>query len=326
MGKSRVYLNGRLLSEHYGGFLPVIVDLSEAIEWEADNVIAVWSDNSDDPSYPPGKAQAVLDFAYFGGIYRDCWLVAHNKAYITDPNYVDETAGGGLFVAYDKVSEEKAEILLQVQVQNEMEKSFSGSVEFELQQPDGKTVSSLHKRISVRKGKAATTSGQMHLMQPALWSPSTPYLYNLLVRVKDKEGNIKRLNNYFIQFDVEGEARLLGNAENERNPAPVNWGTAPVLLQSTLKAGKIKVTASVLFDGIHQPVKAELWLESKPSGRHQVYNADEAKGLEKNITSSAVQSASQTKEQEEITRLKRELNNYKLKEVEKQQEEFGEKK
>ena len=27
------------------------------------------ADNSDDPSYPPGKAQDVLDFTYAGGIY-----------------------------------------------------------------------------------------------------------------------------------------------------------------------------------------------------------------------------------------------------------------
>lgn len=72
MGKSKVWLNGVLLQSHYGGYLPVIVDITPYLKYGQDNVIAVWADNSDDPAYPPGKEQAMLDFAYFGGIYRDC--------------------------------------------------------------------------------------------------------------------------------------------------------------------------------------------------------------------------------------------------------------
>lgn len=132
MGKSKVFVNGRLLTEHFGGYLPVIVDVTDALDWNGDNVIAVWADNSDDPSYPPGKAQDVLDFTYFGGIYRDCWLIAHNKVFITDPNYEDEIAGGGLFVAFGKVSDESAEVQLKIQVRNATEKSFSGVVEYTL--------------------------------------------------------------------------------------------------------------------------------------------------------------------------------------------------
>ena len=112
MGKSKVFINGNLLSEHFGGYLPVVIDVTDALNWGTDNVIAVWADNSNDPSYPPGKAQDVLDYTYFGGIYRDCWLIAHNSVFITDPNFENETAGGGLFVAYDKVSDNSAEVLL----------------------------------------------------------------------------------------------------------------------------------------------------------------------------------------------------------------------
>ena len=71
MGKSKVWINGQLINEHFGGFLPVIADITPYVTFEKENVIAVWADNSDDPSYPPGKAQDVLDFTYCGGIYRD---------------------------------------------------------------------------------------------------------------------------------------------------------------------------------------------------------------------------------------------------------------
>ena len=190
MGKSKVFVNGKLLTEHFGGYLPVIVDVTDVLDWNGDNVIAVWADNSDDPSYPPGKAQDVLDYTYFGGIYRDCWLIAHNNVFITDPNYENEVAGGGLFVAFGKVSDALAEVQLKIHVRNATKNPFSGQVEYMLLQPDGTEVVRLSDKIQVKAGRATTVSDRMPVKQPMLWTPSTPTLYNLLVRVLDKEGNV----------------------------------------------------------------------------------------------------------------------------------------
>lgn len=190
MGKSKVFVNGKLLTEHFGGYLPVVVDVSDALNWGEDNVIAVWTDNSDDKTYPPGKAQDVLDFTYFGGIYRDCWLIAHNPVFITDPNFENEVAGGGLFVAYDKVSDASAEVLLKAHVRNDSRKAFTGVVEYELQQPDGTQVAFLNDKVQVRPGKAFTSKDKITVKTPMLWSPETPTLYNLIVRIRDREGNV----------------------------------------------------------------------------------------------------------------------------------------
>lgn len=190
MGKSKVFVNGKLLTEHFGGYLPVIADVTDVLDWNDDNVIAVWADNSDDPSYPPGKAQDVLDYTYFGGIYRDCWLIAHNNVFITDPNYENEVAGGGLFVAFGKVSDALAEVQLKIHVRNATKNPFSGRVEYMLLQPDGTEVARLSDKIQVKAGRATTVSDRMPVKQPMLWTPSTPTLYNLLVRVLDKEGNV----------------------------------------------------------------------------------------------------------------------------------------
>ena len=190
MGKSKVFVNGKLLTEHFGGYLPVIVDVTDVLDWNGDNVIAVWADNSDDPSYPPGKAQDVLDYTYFGGIYRDCWLIAHNNVFITDPNYENEVAGGGLFVAFGKVSDALAEVQLKIHVRNATKNPFSGRVEYMLLQPDGTEVARLSDKIQVKAGRATTVSDRMPVKQPMLWTPSTPTLYNLLVRVLDKEGHV----------------------------------------------------------------------------------------------------------------------------------------
>ena len=204
MGKSKVFVNGKLLTEHFGGYLPVIADVTDVLDWNGDNVIAVWADNSDDPSYPPGKAQDVLDYTYFGGIYRDCWLIAHNNVFITDPNYENEVAGGGLFVAFGKVSDALAEVQLKIHVRNATKNPFSGRVEYMLLQPDGTEVARLSDKIQVKAGRATTVSDRMPVKQPMLWTPSTPTLYNLLVRVLDKEGNVidgrRRIGIRSIEF------------------------------------------------------------------------------------------------------------------------------
>lgn len=208
MGKSKIYLNGQLLTEYFGGFLPIVVDVTSAIDWNGTNVLAVLADNSDDPLYPPGKPQDVLDFAYFGGIYRDCWLIAHNEVYITDPNYLDETAGGGLFVSFDKVSEASAEVSLKLHLRNDRKQSFAGSVQYELIDPTGKKIATSNKPIRLRGGRDISTLNTITVNDPNLWSPDSPSLYQLYVRVLDNKGNVvdgyrRRVGIRSIEFKGE---------------------------------------------------------------------------------------------------------------------------
>lgn len=190
MGKSRVYVNGKQLTEHLGGYLPVVVDITNAVDWSGDNIIAVWSDNSDDKSYPPGKAQRVLDYTYFGGIYRDCWLVAHNNIFITDPNYENITAGGGLFVAYDNVSERAADVLLKAHIRNADKRPFKGSLVYEIESAQGEIVAKVKSRIAIKGSSAMSFSRKVAIRNPQLWTPDSPTLYNLYIRVVDSEGKV----------------------------------------------------------------------------------------------------------------------------------------
>lgn len=190
MGKSKVWVNGQLVNEHFGGYLPVIADVTDYVKFGEENIIAVWADNGNDVSYPPGKSQETLDFTYFGGIYRDCWMIVHNNVFITDPNYENEVAGGGLFVSFDNVSEESAEVRLDVHVRNMTEKSFSGKIEYVLFDKKGQEVLATDKAFSVGKGKAGKTSVRVKVEKPCLWEPDFPYLYQLHVLVKDRKGNV----------------------------------------------------------------------------------------------------------------------------------------
>ena len=190
MGKSEVYVNGKLLKKQYGGYLPVILDVTEELEWGKENVIAVKADNSDDPLYPVGKAQNMLDFTYFGGIYRDCWLVAHNDVFITNANYENEVAGGGLFVSFADVSEKSAVVNLKAYIRNNSMKGERVTVSFELKDKQGKVVKQTKKKISVKKGTASYALSSMLIESPCLWSPEDPYLYDLDIMVHNEQGKV----------------------------------------------------------------------------------------------------------------------------------------
>lgn len=200
MGKCKVWVNGVQVTEHFGGFLPFSAEISNYLHWGADNVIAVRADNSDDPSYPPGKPQSGLDWCYFGGIYRNCWLVAHNDVFITDPNHENEVAGGGIFVSFENVGERQATVKLKTHVRNAGRQDFTGSVEYELTQADGKQVQAASQKTRVPSGAAAYATSSMEVASPKLWSPDAPYLYHLNVRVKDATGTV--VDGYMIRVGI----------------------------------------------------------------------------------------------------------------------------
>lgn len=220
MGKSKIWVNGELLAEHFGGFLPVVVDVTTVLKYGEDNVIAVWADNSDDPSYPPGKFQDVLDFTYCGGIYRDCWLIAHHPVFITDANYENEVAGGGLFVSYDNVSEKSARINMTSHIRNLSGVRFNGSLQYELYDKEGVLVLDSQKKIQVANKQARTFNDGMTLKEPHLWSPDSPYLYHLRVYVKNAKGEVvdgfyRRIGIRSIEFKGEDGFWLNGKPYEE---------------------------------------------------------------------------------------------------------------
>ena len=188
MGKCKVWLNGELLAEHFGGYLPFTVDLTGKLKSE--NVIAVWADNSNDPDYPPGKAQEVLDFTYFGGIYRDVWMVATNSIFVTNANEVDKAAGGGVFTHVENLSEESATVFAGVDIQNASDKKEIVSVLLQLKNPNGETVAKSTQKLSIKANSSDQIQTQFEVNNPSLWTPWSPYLYRLVVTISDKNGEV----------------------------------------------------------------------------------------------------------------------------------------
>ncbi len=185
MGKQNFYVNGKLIKSNKGGYLPITLNLSElGIQSGEECLIAVSADNSNDKSYPPGKPQYTLDFQYHGGIYRDVWLICRNKIAVTDAIESNKTAGGGIFVHYDKISETSAEVQIQAEIQNKTKRGSKLQLEFLIKDRTGNTVKTLKKNIALKAGISTTENIKTTLFNPQLWSPESPYLYDLEFRIK----------------------------------------------------------------------------------------------------------------------------------------------
>lgn len=153
MGKCRIDLNGRRVAEHFGGFLPIHAEVTGLLK-NGDNTLEVWCDNSDDKTFLPGRPQGQLDFTYFGGIYRDAYLVETGDAYVTDSDR------GGVYV------------------HSRLEKDGSWTVTADVTlggETDGTSVELLYDGRKVES--------PFKPKSPALWSPDEPNLHLLTVRV-----------------------------------------------------------------------------------------------------------------------------------------------
>lgn len=201
MGKCKIFLNGKLVKENYGGYLPVILDLSQlGIVPGAKNVIAVRTDNSDDSIYPPGKPQDALDFAYFGGIYRDVWMVATAPVHITDAIQSGKTAGGGVFVHYEEISDNKATVVVETEVRNESPQKQQLKLETVLKNATGMVVGKASNKITLAAGAELKIKQSIIVINPDLWTPDSPSLYNLNSLITGKDG--KPVDGYYNRIGI----------------------------------------------------------------------------------------------------------------------------
>jgi len=181
MNVAEVWLNGKRIGGHAGGYLPFTVDLTEQLK-PGTNQLLVRLDNRDNEVTGP-KPLATLDFNMYGGLYRNLWLRAENPIHITDAVHAGQVASGGIFVRYPQVAKDSAQVEVQTHIHYGAE-AKSLWVEHQLLDVDGPIA------VSQQKLNAA---GQQDLVdrqtlivaQPRLrlWSPSAPNLYTLRTSV-----------------------------------------------------------------------------------------------------------------------------------------------
>ena len=87
----------------------------------------------------------------------------------------------------------------------------------------------------------------------------------VVAAIADGKGRIRRLDKHFIKFSISGEGMLVTNNECSHNPKAIEWGTAPIIVQSTDKVGKITVYAEVMNKGENQPISGSVTFMTVPN-------------------------------------------------------------
>lgn len=193
-----VFVNGRAVGRHVGGYTAFAFDITPYVDWGDPNIIAVRVDNSHDPEIPPLDA----DFTFYGGIYRDVWLVA------TDSVHVDvlDHASPGIFVDTPDISAERATVRIRGTVVNHTGARKRVEVSSRILHPSDREVAVLSTRLDVpAHGSAIFQQTTSPIQRPALWSPSAPNLYRVVTEVRDGDRIRDRVENPlgFRWFEVD---------------------------------------------------------------------------------------------------------------------------
>lgn len=207
MQVSDIWLNGKHLTTHDGGYLPVTLDIGRHLAAEGrENLLVVRLDNRDNPEVPPGKPQSALDFVYFGGLYRGVSLRVLHPIHISDHVLANRPAGGGIFVTTPKVSEESGLVHVQTDVQCGEQGHHRVTVRQELFDMQGHPAASGEQALTVDPG-IARFHQEMEVHRPRLWHPEDPNLYILHTTVLQDgipvDDQYTRIGIRSIQFDRE---------------------------------------------------------------------------------------------------------------------------
>jgi hypothetical protein len=179
----KVWLNGKYLGDHKGGYGSFDFDITGVVKPGEDNVLAVAVNNhqKDDFKIPPMEAS---DFDVYGGIYRDVTLVLKDKLFI--PMQGSANHEGGTFVTTPHLSEKEGVVRVQTWVKNDNLQKKSCILLTSITDASDKIVQEI-------KSESIIDPGQLYkfdqtskpIKNPHLWSNEDPYLYKIYTSVID---------------------------------------------------------------------------------------------------------------------------------------------
>jgi len=209
MQVAEVWLNGKKMAQHYGGYLPFYVELSDELNYGEENLIVVKLNNEDNPQIPPGKSITGLDFNWFSGLYRNVYLIVKDNIHITHPTEVDIVAGGGVFVRTLKADSNEGVILVKTDISNQTNSAASINLISTVYDMEGNEVSvTTSPDKIINASEVNSVEMKLKILTPKLWSPETPNLYRVKMDVI-KDGKVidsttERFGLRSIKFDKDG--------------------------------------------------------------------------------------------------------------------------
>ncbi len=174
--RADVWVNGKKVAEHEGGYTPIAADINDAVKRDDENVLVVRAFDPTDPSLPTGKQ--VGWYTTTSGIWQTVWLEARPEAYIRD-------------FTIRTTSLEPAKADIEVELEGlETDRPYQYEIRFAETDIEGAGA------LTVKNAKTVTS----HLLfrEPKVWSPDSPHLYDVTLELKDNDGNvIDSVKTYF---------------------------------------------------------------------------------------------------------------------------------
>lgn len=202
-----VFLNGRRLGAHIGGYARFRVDLTDALRAEGDNILTVRVNNADD-----GTAPVTADFTFFGGIYRAARL------FTVDPLHIEvmDHASPGVYVTTKRVSAARADVSVAVLLRNDSTAAETATVRVELRDGQGRVADAREKTCEVAAGDAARCDLEFELANPRLWQGrKDPHQYTAAVTVTagGRERDVLQQRFGVRSFNIDPDKGFFLNGE-----------------------------------------------------------------------------------------------------------------
>ena len=230
MHTATVLVDGRVIAEHAGGYLPFEVDLTDAVRGRPAVDLTLRLDNRDDPDVPPGKPLADLDFCWYGGLFRNVALCIRPPVHLTDAVAAGEVAGGGLFIRTLDLTADLARLAVRAHARNGHDRAAALNVTAEVLR-DGRVLALAETPLEIGAGEAAHADLRIDVPDPRPWSPSEPVLHELRVTLHDASSGAlfdERSERFGIRriafsrsrgFEINGQRlRLRGTNRHQEYP------------------------------------------------------------------------------------------------------------
>ncbi len=175
-----VYLNGKLLGQHRGGFGAFCFEITKALSDTGTNLLAVRVDNAKAPDIAPLAG----DFSVYGGLYRPVHLI------VTDAENISLTDHGSPGVVWSQTSVTETQAVLDVtaQISNGTQKKSSLKLAASVMDADGKIIATSEQAITLAPRDTAPYFLRVTVPQPHLWNGrKDPYLYKAVVELRSAD-------------------------------------------------------------------------------------------------------------------------------------------
>lgn len=182
---ANVFINGKHLGEHRGGYGAFIFEITDKVNYGLENDILVRVNNAEQLDVMP----LLGDFNFYGGIYRDVRLLITDMICISPLDY----ASPGVYLAQQKVTHEKADVHAIINLSNLRGKTQRIDVDLEIKD-NTTSILTRKKKITIRENSDISTYIDFSLINPHLWNGvKDPFMYQAVITISQNGRVIDRV-------------------------------------------------------------------------------------------------------------------------------------